>query len=79
MISWQVHPTRSWVIEDEPKIGKSLGRLLRKVPGLVASILNAVAVRAVAASLADIGIWHAHLDYMMSCAFMAALLVAAAA
>jgi hypothetical protein len=49
------------------------------VPGLVASILNAVAVRAAAASLADIGIWHAHLDHMMSCAFMAALLVAAAA
>jgi hypothetical protein len=79
MIHWQVHPMRSWVNEDEPKIGKSLGRLLRNVPGLVASILKAVAVRAAAAGPAEIGIGHAHLDNMMFYAFMAALLVAAAA
>jgi hypothetical protein len=45
MIRWQVHPTRSRVIEDEPKIGKSLGRLLRRVSGLVASISKAKQAR----------------------------------
>jgi hypothetical protein len=41
MIRWHVHPMRSRVIEDEPKIGKSLARLLRRVSGLVASISKA--------------------------------------